>query len=124
MNLDSEAAVREIMSSPVETVAPDETAATAAARMRDEDISALLVTTAPPSMVTTTDMLAVVANGESGHEVPVEAVMTEAVETVPPDLEVRRAAEMMTTYGITHLPVVDDDYLGVVSSTDITALQS
>ena len=124
MNLDSEAVVREIMSSPVETVAPDETAATAAARMRDEDISALLVTTAPPSMVTTTDMLAVVANGESGHEVPVEAVMTEAVETVPPDLEVRRAAEVMTTYGITHLPVVDDDYLGVVSSTDITALQS
>ncbi len=124
MNLDSEAVVREIMSSPVETVAPDETAATAAARMRDEDISALLVTTAPPSIVTTTDMLAVVANGESGHEVPVEAVMTEAVETVPPDLEVRRAAEMMTTYGITHLPVVDDDYLGVVSSTDITALRS
>jgi CBS domain-containing protein len=124
MSLDSEAAVREIMSSPVETVTPKETAATAAARMRDEEISALLVTTAPPSIVTTTDMLAVVADGESGHEVTVGEVMTESVETVPPDLEVRRAAEMMTTYGIKHIPVVDDDYLGVVSSTDITALQS
>lgn len=124
MSLNSEAAVREIMSSPVETVRPDATVAAAADRMREEDISALLVTTAPPSIVTTTDMLAVVAAGESGHDVAVADVMTESVETVPPDLEVRRAAEMMTTYGIKHLPVVDDDYLGIVSSTDITALQS
>lgn len=92
--------------------------------MREEDISALLVTTAPPSIVTTTDMLAVVANGQGGREVTVADVMTESVETVPPDLEVQRAAEMMTTYGIKHLPVVDDDYVGIVSSTDITALQS
>ncbi|MEF8887658.1 MAG: CBS domain-containing protein [Haloarculaceae archaeon] len=124
MSSGSETPVREIMSSPVETVRPDTTAATAAAQMREEDISALLVTTAPPSIVTTTDMLAVVADGESGREVTVADVMTESVETVPPDLEVRRAAEMMTTYGIKHLPVVDDDYVGIVSSTDITALQS
>jgi CBS domain-containing protein len=30
----------------------------------------------------------------------------------------------MTTYGIKHLPVVDDDYVGMVSSTDITAALS
>jgi len=92
--------------------------------MREEGISALLVTTAPPSIVTTTDMLDVVASGESGREVAVADVMTESVETVPPGLEVRRAAEMMTTYGISHLPVVEDDYVGIVSSTDITALRS
>lgn len=124
MSSDSETLVGEIMSSPVETVSQNAAAAEAAVRMREEGISALLVTTAPPSIVTTTDLLAVVAGGESGLEVAVEDVMTESVETVPPDLEVGRAAEMMTTYGIKHLPVVDDDYVGIVSSTDITALQS
>jgi CBS domain-containing protein len=112
------------MSAPVETVSSETTAAEAATRMRDEGISALLVTTAPPSIVTTTDMLDVVASGENGREVTVADVMTESVETVPPDLEVRRAAEMMTTYGISHLPVVEDDYVGIISSTDITALRS
>ena len=91
--------------------------------MRDEEISALLVTTAPPSIVTTTDMLDVLAS-EASDGATVADVMTESVETVPPELEVRRAAEMMVTYGISHLPVVDDDYLGIVSSTDITRLQS
>ena len=91
--------------------------------MRDEEISALLVTTAPPSIVTTTDMLDVLAN-EASDGATVADVMTESVETVPPELEVRRAAEMMVTYGISHLPVVDDDYVGIVSSTDITRLQS
>ncbi len=124
MRSDSETLVREIMSSPVETISQNAAVAEAAVRMREEGISALLVTTAPPSIVTTTDMLAVVAGGESGLEVAVADVMTESVETVPPDLEVERAAEMMKTYGIKHLPVVDDDYVGIVSSTDITALQS
>jgi CBS domain-containing protein len=112
------------MSTPVETVAPDAPVSAAAAKMRDEEISALLVTTAPPSIVTTTDMLDVLAGGGSVDGVTVADVMTESVETVPPGLEVRRAAEMMTTYGISHLPVVDDDYVGIVSSTDITRLQS
>ncbi|MFC6974301.1 CBS domain-containing protein [Halomicroarcula sp. GCM10025709] len=29
-------------------------------------------------------------------------------------------AAMMTNFGINHLPVVDDDYIGMVSSSDIT----
>jgi len=124
MSSQLERPVREVMSAPVETVSSETTAAEAATRMRDEGISALLVTTAPPSIVTTTDMLDVVASGENGREVTVADVMTESVETVPPDLEVRRAAEMMTTYGISHLPVVEDDYVGIISSTDITALRS
>jgi CBS domain-containing protein len=28
---------------------------------------------------------------------------------------------MMTMYGVKHLPVVDDDYVGMVSSTDVAA---
>ena len=123
MSSGPETPVREIMSTPVETISPETRVTEAAAKMRDEELSALLVTTAPPSIVTTTDMLDVLASGASA-DATVADVMTESVETVPPELEVRRAAEMMMTYGISHLPVVDDDYRGIVSSTDITRLQS
>jgi CBS domain-containing protein len=48
--------------------------------------------------------------------------MTGGVESVPPDLLVEEVAAMMTSLGIKHLPVVDDDdYVGMVSSTDVTA---
>jgi CBS domain-containing protein len=51
----------------------------------------------------------------------VSDVMTGSVETVPPDLRIEEAAAMMTNFGINHLPVVDDDFVGMISSTDITA---
>jgi len=45
--------------------------------------------------------------------------MTRNVETVTPDPHDGGGAAMMTMYGVKHLPVVDDDYVGMVSSTDI-----
>jgi len=40
--------------------------------------------------------------------------MTRNVETVTPDLMMEEVAAMMTMYGVKHLPVVDDDYVGMV----------
>ncbi|WP_226021622.1 CBS domain-containing protein [Halomicrobium salinisoli] len=117
----SQTRVEAIMSTPLETISADATLTEATTAMREEDISALLVTTAPPSIVTSTDVLDAVAEGRDPDDVRVEDVMTESVETVPPDLRLGEVAAMMTNFGISHLPVVDDDYLGMVSSTDITA---
>ena len=47
--------------------------------------------------------------------------MTEDVETVTPDLLLEEVAAMMTMYEVKHLPVVDDDYVGMISSTDVAA---
>jgi CBS domain-containing protein len=113
--------VADIMSTPVETIGPDETLTEAAAVMREHDIGALLVTTSPPSIITGTDILDAVAEGRDTSELDVRDVMTESVETIPPELQLNEAAAMMTNFGISHLPVVDDDYVGIVSSTDITA---
>ena len=113
--------VADIMSTPVETIRQDRTLTEAATAMRDNDIGALLVTTAPPSILTGTDILDAVAQGKDTSKLDVSDVMTESVETVPPDLQLNEAAAMMTNFGISHLPVVDDDYVGIVSSTDITA---
>ncbi|WP_250137792.1 CBS domain-containing protein [Halorientalis salina] len=120
MSSDDQLRVADIMTTPIETISEDVTLVEAAAAMREKEMSALLVTTAPPSIVTSTDILDTVAQGKDTSALDVTDVMTESVETVPPSLPINEAAQMMTTFGISHLPVVEDDYIGMVSSTDIT----
>jgi len=118
---DGSTLVSDVMSTPLVSISPDATVVEAASRMREEDISALLVPTTEVGIVTSTDVIDTVAQGLDPEETPVSAVMTEAVETVPPGLRLTEAAAMMENFGISHLPVVDDDFVGMVSSTDITA---
>jgi CBS domain-containing protein len=113
--------VEDIMSTPLLTIRRDATLVEAAVKMREHEVSALIVTTAPPSIITSTDVLDAVAEGKDTSELMVSDVMTGSVETVPPDLRIEEAAAMMTNFGINHLPVVDDDFVGMISSTDITA---
>lgn len=117
--------VREIMSSPVETISRDASVSEAAAKMRDDNISALIVTTSEPSIITSTDILDTIAAGDDASEMSVTDLMTESVETIPPEIEVTEAAAMMTNFGIKHLPVVErGDYIGIISTTDIAAQYS
>ncbi|NUE03121.1 CBS domain-containing protein [Halorubraceae archaeon YAN] len=113
--------VKDIMSAPLVTIAPTATVREAAQIMREKDINALVVTTTSRAIVTSTDVLDSVANGDDVSETPVSEIMTTNVETVTPDLFIEEVAAMMINYGIKHLPVVDDDYVGMVSSTDVAA---
>ncbi|MFC4448273.1 cyclic nucleotide-binding/CBS domain-containing protein [Halorussus aquaticus] len=113
--------VEDVMSAPLETISKDATVMEAAEQMREKDISALVVTTTPRAIISSTDVLDAVADGRDTSELQVSDVMTTDVETATPDLYMEEVAAMMTTYGIKHLPVVDDDYVGMVSSTDVTA---
>jgi CBS domain-containing protein len=122
MDREKRTRVGDVMSTPLETISADATVEAAAVKMRDNGISALVVRSSPPSIITSTDVLHTVADGLDPAETSVTAVMTDAVESVPPDLLVEEVAAMMMTFGIKHLPVVDgDDYVGMISSTDITA---
>lgn len=116
--------VADVMSSPVVTIAASATVQEAAQQMQAKDVSALLVRSSEAGIITSTDVLAVVADGDDPGTLHVSDVMTAAVETVTPDLHLDEAAAMMTTYGIKHLPVVDDDYVGMLSSSDMTAVLS
>ena len=109
------------MSTPLQTVEKDATVMDATKRMRDRDINALVVETTPRAILSSTDVLDAVAAGRDVTELQVADVMTTDVETATPDLYMEEVAAMMTTYGIKHLPVVDDDYVGMVSSTDVTS---
>ncbi|WP_049919962.1 CBS domain-containing protein [Halobiforma nitratireducens] len=121
MNAADRTTVEDVMSTPLETIAADATVREATSRMREKDINALVVRTTPRAIVSSTDVLDAVSDGKDPMELEVSDVMTTDVETAAPDLYMEEVAAMMTTYGIKHLPVVDDDYVGMVSSTDVTA---
>ncbi|OYR38814.1 histidine kinase [Halorubrum sp. Ib24] len=121
MDLNDRTRVSEVMSTPLETIGGTEPLREAARRMADDDISALVVTTGGGCIITQSDIVGAVAAGRDLDESVVRDVMTENVETVTPDLMMEEVAAMMTMYGVKHLPVVDDDYVGMVSSTDVAA---
>lgn len=112
--------VEDVMSTPLETISKEATVMEAAQKMREKDINALVVRTTPRAIVSSTDVLDAVADGQSVSKSPVTDIMTTDVETASPDLHMEEVAAMMTNYGIKHLPVVDDDYVGMISSTDVT----
>ncbi|MFB6081472.1 MAG: cyclic nucleotide-binding/CBS domain-containing protein [Halanaeroarchaeum sp.] len=116
--------VEDVMSSPIEMIEPDASLVEAARIMREKDINALLVTTSEKGIVTSTDIIGAVADEADLASLTVADVMTEKVETVSPDLYMEEVAAMLTTYGIKHLPVFDDDYVGMISSSDVAAVLS
>ena len=113
--------VADVMTSPVETIEADASVREATAVMREHGFNALLVPGRDTGIVTRTDVLDVVVDGEDPGTTTVGDVMTAPVESVTGDLRLGEAAAMMTNYGINHLPVIGDDrdYVGMVSSTDL-----
>jgi len=113
--------IEEVMSTPLETISAEATVEEAAHLMREQDINAVVVGTTPPSIISSTDVLTAVADGRNVSELQVADIMTTEVETAAPDNYLDEAAAIMTAHGIKHLPIVDDGYIGMLSSTDIAA---
>lgn len=113
--------VEEVMSTPLETISAEATVEEAAQQMIEKDVGALIVRTTSRGIISSTDVLAAVADGRDVSDLQITDIMTTDVETASPDNYMEEVAAMMTTYGIKHLPVVDEDYVGMVSSTDVTA---
>jgi len=115
--------VRDVMSTPLATISKTATVREAAARMGEDDISALFVPAAEPGIITTTDVTTAVANGQDPAETVVQDVMTAPVERVTTEQALSEAAAMLENFGIKHLPVIDTggDYVGMISTTDLAA---
>ena len=118
---DRDTRVADVMTTPVETIGRDATVREATAVMREHGFNALLVPGADTGIVTSTDVLDLVVDGDDPGATVVDDVMTAPVESVTGDMRLGEAAAMMTNYGINHLPVIGDDrdYVGMVSSTDL-----
>lgn len=122
MTTDTPTFVKDVMSTPLETISVDASVREAAAQMREHDINALCILGASAGIITTTDVVEAVVAGGDLSTVKVSEVMTAPVERITTEEELPEAAAMMTNFNIKHLPVVDThgDYVGMVSTTDLT----
>lgn len=121
--------VAQLMSTDLQTVSPDTLVEEAADLMLAEDIGSVMVVDDAGGLegiVTTTDFVAIVANQKPKDQTPVSTYMTGDVVTAAAGDSIREAADRMITYGIHHLPVVDDDgsVIGIVTTTDLAAYLS
>ena len=119
----------DIMSTPPVTASPNETAQQAARKMVEKRIGSLIVVDENGSLlgiVTKTDLVReVVAPGRDPGKVMLQDVMTKNPYYVTTESPVREAADIMGSYGVGHLPVIDPEsqkVVGVISMRDIVRL--
>jgi CBS domain-containing protein len=115
----------DLVSRPLVTCDPGETVVEAARRMRDGQVSSLVVQGRPPGLVTASDLRdRVLAAGRSG-ETPVKAVMTAPLQTMPAEATLGEVLLAMVDRGIHHLPLVREGRLvGMVTDTDLLRHES
>ncbi len=121
--------IREIMSSPVYVVSPDETVARARNLMLRHRIGRLVLVedNKPIGIVTKKDISRRLNQAEPQwrrrptDSIPIRQVMTESLITIYPDATPRQLAELMVENNIGGLPVVNnkDEVIGIVTKWDM-----
>jgi CBS domain-containing protein len=75
-------------------------------------------------IITGTDVLKAIAENRDVETTTAESIMNKNVITISPDETIEKAAEIMVEKRIKKLPVVEDDQLiGIVSASDIIAVE-
>ncbi|WP_292466671.1 CBS domain-containing protein [Methanolobus sp.] len=119
--------VKDIMSSPVFTIAPEETVAHARKLMLKHKISTIVVAENEEmiGIVTKTDIGKRLAQAEPMwrrrpiDKIPVSMVMHENPITIYPGASILQASNLMIENGINALAVVNREVVGIVTGTDI-----
>ena len=110
----------------ITSVTPEDTVFTAAAKMAEAHVAALVVIGGDNKLigiVTERDMTQrVVAKGADPNTTPVSEIMTKNPDTLSPDDSAGDALELMQTRKYRHLPVAEDGVcVGMVSIRDLYA---
>lgn len=120
--------VGQLMSSPVQTVAPEEPIHEAATVMLGQDIGSVVAVddqSRPEGILTTTDFVRLAADCGSPEESSVADYMNAVEATARANETIQEAADTMMDHGVHHLPVVDEDrVIGILTTTDLTAYLS
>jgi CBS domain-containing protein len=121
--------VGRLMTPDVVTVDPETHIERAAEILLEERIGSLVVVdeeNQPVGILTNTDFVRVVADGDPGDDTTVRGHMSREVVTVGVQDDIQTAADCLITYDVHHLPVVDDTegVVGILSTTDLTAYLS
>ena len=122
-------AVKEIMSTNLETIEVTENAQQVAKRMNDKRISSVLVmdmeknNEEPIGIVTERDLVKhVCASGASSKEVRVREIMSSPIATVEAEATIETAADLMLSNKVRHLLVVDEQTrkpVGMIAPSDM-----
>lgn len=122
-------AVKEIMSTKLETIDVTKNAQEAAKKMNDKRISSVLVVDGdnkseePIGIVTERDLvIRVCAAGTSSKDVGIREVMSSPVVTVEPHATVETAADLMLSNKVRHLLVIDEQTrkpVGIIAPSDL-----
>jgi CBS domain-containing protein len=122
-------AIKEIMSTKLETIDVTENAQEAAKKMNDKRISSVLVVDGdkqsgePIGIVTERDLvIRVCAEGTSSKEVGLREIMSSPIATVEPQATVETAADLMLSNKVRHLLVVDEQTrkpVGIIAPSDL-----
>lgn len=119
--------IKDIMSSPVYVIAPDETISHARNLMLKHKIGALVVVDNDKmiGIVTKSDMGKRMAQAEPMwrrrpiDKVPINLVMTESPITIYPEASIKQAVDLMLENSINNIPVTKNSVVGIVTRGDI-----
>lgn len=116
--------VEDVMTSPVETVSVDATAAETARALEAADVGSLVVCDGnrPIGIVSQSDLVALVAEGVDAESRSVRDILTRELITAPTSTSIQEAVEILVDNDIRRLPVCDEDgqLVGIVSTTDLS----
>jgi CBS domain-containing protein len=122
-------AIKEIMSTKLETIDVTENAQEAAKKMNDKRISSVLVvdgnkqSVEPIGIVTERDLvIRVCAAGTNSKEVGIREIMSSPIATIEPQATVETAADLMLSNKVRHLLVVDEQTrkpVGIIAPSDL-----
>ena len=122
--------IGEIMTKKLETIAISSSAQEAAKKMRDKNVSSLLVidnnnNSKPIGIVTERDLVRkVCVNDASSKHTRIEDIMSSPLVTIDAISSVEAAADVMIQNKVRHLLVVEDNDinkpLGIITPTDFT----
>ncbi len=115
--------VKDLMTTGVQTLAPNATVGDAARMMRDGDFGLVPVVDAGKLIGTVTDRdiaIRAVAAGR-GHEAAVRSVMSDGVVAVREHDDIERATDLMKKHQVRRLPVLDAQgvLVGILSLGDV-----
>jgi len=116
---------KDIMTRKVEMVGEEVTVAEAVMRMREKDVSSLIVDRVDENdsygIITRRDVVnKVVAKGLDPYRTKVADVMTKPLLTISPNLSIKHVARLMVHTQVRRMPVFDGhQIIGIVSNSDI-----
>ena len=120
--------IKDIMSSPVYIIEPDETISHARNLMLKHKIGALVV------VVNNDEMIGIVTKSDIGKrmaqaepmwrrrpidKIPINLVMTESPITIYPEASIKQAVDLMIENSINNLPVTKNSVVGIITRGDI-----